>query len=297
MGPMFRFAYYALAIDHQSASGSTMRSFGMGLPERMAGFVDIGFSPGRPYSMNGVTRPGPEIQRVNNAALVQADLVVAVIDGGIPSIGVPAEVDRAVNAGVTTIVFTDRRDSWFMASWADSDNCWIGLPDDYEDALAWAQDRGTDDTGGVDAAPDTLPVLRVADGATAVLPSRTYADDAGLDLHVSKDMTIMPGEFLDIPCGVAVELPEWSWGYVIGRSSTLRSKKLLVHPGVIDAGWRGELFAGVWNMNTHPVEVKQGERIAQIIVLPNLTKDLQPGWVDALAPHPRGKKGFGSTGV
>jgi dUTPase len=81
-----------------------------------------------------------------------------------------------------------------------------------------------------------------------------------------------------------------------GRSSTLRKKGLLVHTGIIDCGYRGPLFAGVWNMTDDDKVVAKDERIALLIVQPNLTKDLQPEPVKELAPHARGEAGFGSTG-
>jgi deoxyuridine 5'-triphosphate nucleotidohydrolase len=138
--------------------------------------------------------------------------------------------------------------------------------------------------------------LRVKVDVDGCLPRRTYPDDAGLDLIVSEDTYIPLGEFRDVPCGVSVELPEWTWALVTGRSSAFRKRGLLVLPGIIDTGYRGPIFAGVWAQRTG-VTVKKGERIAQMIVQSNTTRRLAPIAVPKLNPSPRGTDGFGSTGA
>lgn len=131
----------------------------------------------------------------------------------------------------------------------------------------------------------------------ATLPSKAYADDAGFDLFACIDVTILPGTPTDVPTGVACELPEGTWGMIVGRSSTFRKRHLLVNMSVIDVGWRGDLFVNAVNLTQQPVEVKKGERIGQIIFLPNPGEWFNPVFTDSLAPHPRGENGFGSTGT
>lgn len=130
----------------------------------------------------------------------------------------------------------------------------------------------------------------------ARLPSLANSQDAGLDLHVSEEMTIEPGQFVDVPCGIGVELPERSWALLTGRSSTFRKHGLLVINGVIDEGYRGELFAGVVNLGDEPVVVQQGQRLAQLIVVPRYA-DFKPVLVKGLSEGERGGRGFGSSGV
>ena len=131
---------------------------------------------------------------------------------------------------------------------------------------------------------------------TAFGPSQAHDDDAGFDLYVDGDWTIQPGQFVDISLGIAAKLPQGTWGLLTGRSSTLRRLGLMVTQGVIDCGYTGPLFAGVWNLTNHPVSVRGGERIAQFIVMPNTSLNVVTTQVDALPETTRGSKGFGSSG-
>ena len=127
------------------------------------------------------------------------------------------------------------------------------------------------------------------------LLTRAYPGDAGFDLYCQGEHRIGPGESIDVPLGVRVQLPEGWWGLLTGRSSTLRKRGLLVAQGVIDQGYRGPLYAYVHNMTEEMVRVRDGERLAQLIPLP-----LFPGGtvlVDDLDDHARGTQGFGSSGA
>lgn len=133
--------------------------------------------------------------------------------------------------------------------------------------------------------------------ALARMPMRAHSDDAGFDLYVSTDVTVPPHGFKDIPSGVHMEIPNGYWGMLTGRSSTIRKRGLLVVQGIIDTGYRGELFSAVWNLTDKPVLVQKGERIAQFIVLPNATANTVLVRGDALGASERGWAGFGSSGV
>jgi dUTP pyrophosphatase len=127
-----------------------------------------------------------------------------------------------------------------------------------------------------------------------------YDGDVGFDLPVSRDVTIQPGEWSDVPSGVKIALPPGYWALIIGRSSTFTKRGLIVNPGcgVIDNGWRGELFCMAYNITRGVVHVKRGERLAQF--LPQCISPIMPQ-VQIVEPHyfpagTRGEKGFGSTG-
>lgn len=150
--------------------------------------------------------------------------------------------------------------------------------------------------------PEPVEVMRVpnADGYQFAddqeLFSRGYSDDAGIDLFscIEEPLIIRPGGFRDIPLGVAVKLPPGTWGMLTGRSSTLRNHGLMVSHGVIDEGYRGPLFAAVFNLRDEPVTVAPRSRLVQLIVLPSHTA--VPRVVTRLDSSERGSAGFGSTG-
>lgn len=129
-----------------------------------------------------------------------------------------------------------------------------------------------------------------------VAPTRAHADDAGLDLYVHGDYTIKPGEMRDLDLGVAIKAPQGTWTLLTGRSSTMRNRKLIIAQGVIDPGYTGPLYATAYNFGTEPAEIKTGDRVAQLIVLPNITEHVELVPVSALPDTERGAKGFGSSG-
>lgn len=137
--------------------------------------------------------------------------------------------------------------------------------------------------------------LRVMLEPGARQPSRHYPGDAGVDLWCNTRAVIEPDGVVDVGTGVRAQLPVGYWGLIIGRSSTLRQRGLLVNPGVIDNGWRGELLVNVRNLNPESVVVNPGERLAQLILLP-LPGGLAINEVSLLSPSERGERGFGSTG-
>ena len=130
----------------------------------------------------------------------------------------------------------------------------------------------------------------------AKLPSRGYPGDAGLDLYAAEGRWVPFGGYEEIPFALSINLPVGYWARIVGRSSTLRNRSLLVAEGVIDNGYTGELFAGVKNVGTGGQYVAAGERIAQII-LHRLVDDLVPMWGERPKDSARGVAGFGSTGA
>jgi dUTP pyrophosphatase len=131
---------------------------------------------------------------------------------------------------------------------------------------------------------------------TGTTPTRAHHDDAGLDLYVHGDYSIEPGQMVDLDLGTAIKSPPGCWVLLTGRSSTMRNRGLLVAQGVIDPGYTGPLYATAHNLTNETVLVSEGERIAQLIVLPNLTQYIEPVQVSSLPETERGSKGFGSSG-
>jgi dUTP pyrophosphatase len=146
---------------------------------------------------------------------------------------------------------------------------------------------------GTDQAAGPPPTLKWT-GDSDLQPRRIYPGDAGYDLICSIDTRVQIGQFVDVPCGIKIELPEGVWGLITGRSSTLRERGLLVTQGIIDNGYRGWIFAGVQNLSETVVDIKQGERIAQLILHPIIAPE--PKLVETLSESDRGTNAFGSSG-
>ena len=139
-----------------------------------------------------------------------------------------------------------------------------------------------------------LPVRRLRDDA--ILPTQAYAGDAGLDLAACDRHQVGPGERAVIPTGLAVEIPEGYGGFVLPRSglAARHGITLLNAPGLIDAGYRGEVQ--VVFHNTDRIEtfvVEPGMRIAQLVIIPVPEVELLE--VDALPESERGVRGHGSS--
>jgi dUTP pyrophosphatase len=139
-----------------------------------------------------------------------------------------------------------------------------------------------------------LPVKRLRE--TAVLPSRAYAGDAGLDLAACERVELGPGERAVVPTGLAVAIPPGHAGLVLPRSGLAARHGIgkVNAPGLIDAGYRGELKVVLLNTDREATfVVEPGMRIAQLVVVPVATP--LPVEVRELPDSERGERGFGSS--
>lgn len=131
----------------------------------------------------------------------------------------------------------------------------------------------------------------------ARLPAYAHPGDAGLDLASAVDAEVGPGERAMIPTGVAVAIPDGHAGLVLPRSGLASREGLTLanSPGLIDAGYRGEVTCAVVNLDRErPVSIRQGDRIAQLVIVP--IQLVEPTWTEELPPSQRGEGGFGSSG-
>ncbi len=141
-----------------------------------------------------------------------------------------------------------------------------------------------------------LPFARVR--PEGQLPQAQHPGDAGLDLRAAEGFTVKPGERAMVPTGVAVAIPGGHAGLVLPRSGLASKKGLTLAnaPGLIDAGYRGEVVCAVVNLDPHEaVEIVPGDRIAQLVIV--AVPDVSPAFVEELPESPRGAGAFGSTGV
>lgn len=276
--------YVAVPIDQAGATTHQALS-----QVDLAGWLNlaghVGYWPSRAFTV-GNTLPTTGIEAVNRAALEMCDGLIAVLPAGVPTVGVPREIEAALALGIPVAVLTDLTHSWSLA---DVDRYPL-TPEGAEKAVL-----------AVGTGERASSVVKVVLGPDARLPTRAHETDAGFDLYVSEDTVIEPGEFVDIDTGLRLAFPPGLWGRITGRSSTLRKKGLMVAEGVIDGGYRGPIFAGVWNLGTEPVEVQAGERLAQIIPHFNVAMsapivEVDEAEFDATPHDGRGDAGFGSSG-
>jgi dUTP pyrophosphatase len=130
----------------------------------------------------------------------------------------------------------------------------------------------------------------------AVLPSRAYGGDAGLDLSACGRHELAPGTRAVVPTGVAVAVPPGYAGFVQPRSGLAARHGITIvnTPGLVDSGYRGEV--NVVLLNTDPAEtfvVEPGMRIAQLVVVP--VPEVEPVEADELPNSERGERGMGSS--
>jgi dUTP pyrophosphatase len=140
----------------------------------------------------------------------------------------------------------------------------------------------------------------------AVAPSYAKPGDAGMDLFTPLDgaapIHIYPGERRLVKTGLAIELEPGFEGQVRSKSGRALKEGLMVlnSPGTIDAGYRGEVCAILYNSNppghgAPPITILPGQPIAQLVVKPVEQAEIEI--VDELSESDRGTGGFGSTGL
>ncbi len=152
------------------------------------------------------------------------------------------------------------------------------------------EDRQTEEATHV--TPKTiLKVKKITDGAK--LPDYAYEGDAGLDLYSTEEIEVPSGSRVKVPTGLSVEIPKDHVGLIWDRGGTPIKKGLKVVGGVIDTGFRGELFVGMANIAKEPVTISVGEKVAQMVVQP--VESVQIEEVEDLSETERGQRSSGSS--
>ena len=146
------------------------------------------------------------------------------------------------------------------------------------------------------ATHDTAVELRVACMTPrALMPRKGYGADAGFDLAIPEDHALPPGATCRIDLEIVLQIPHGWYGQIFGRSSVFQ-RGLSVHPGVIDADYRGSVQLLVENRRSQTLHVQRGERLAQLLILPVPRVALRHISVAEIESTRRGAGGFGSTG-
>lgn len=138
---------------------------------------------------------------------------------------------------------------------------------------------------------------------TAKLPTRGSEYAAGYDLYADirnsevNGIGIPPHKTIKVGTGIALEIPDGYFGGIFPRSglSTKKGLRPANTPGCIDSDYRGEIIVALHNDSDEVQYIDNGERIAQLVVIPFLVVDFTE--TDELSDTNRGSGGFGSTGT
>ena len=141
--------------------------------------------------------------------------------------------------------------------------------------------------------PETLQIKRLTLDAT--LPTRASPGSVGYDLYSLNDLVIQPNSRDIVSTGVCATIPLGCYGRIAPRSGLTVKYVIHVGAGVIDPDYTGELKVCLFNLGSVPFEIKQGERIAQLILEKCSTPLIQE--VNELQKTMRANRGFGSTGA
>lgn len=121
-------------------------------------------------------------------------------------------------------------------------------------------------------------------------PYRAHENDAGADVYVMNDVILAPHTTTKIPLGFGLEVPDGYMACVFPRSG-MSAKGIVCELPPIDSGYRGEIHAIVSNLGYDPYELKEGDRVGQIVVMPIVVAD----FIDYNIKE-RGDGAFASTG-
>ena len=135
--------------------------------------------------------------------------------------------------------------------------------------------------------------MRIKLDEGAFTPTRAHPTDAGLDLY-SRETKVVPARYhATFDTGVHIELPHGTVGMLKSKSG-LNVKHHITSEGVIDVGYTGSIVAKLYNHGYSSYEVKAGDKITQLVIMPYVAPDLEIA--DELDETDRGDNGFGSSG-
>jgi len=275
--------------------------------------IDAGLSiyhPGAAFHVKGADDLD-DVDSINRTALATCDAVVAWLPPGVPTLGVPAEIEWAVSQEIPCVIFTTTElivQSVQLASWRTRGAkvaAWDGaqakrfreVPSELRDLLRYSasirEDILSEDAFGSLTSRHILVNYIDADAPPTLTPG-VYVGDAGVDMAISETVTVPAGGTAMIKTGARVAIPDGYFGWITGRSSTWHKYQCRITPGIIDSGYRGELMISLVNESSKAVQCNAGARLAQLIILPTFAGGLVQ--VDDLPESHRGTAGYGSSG-
>ena len=146
---------------------------------------------------------------------------------------------------------------------------------------------------------ETMLKVKINNRGRQPLPTYATALSAGMDLraNIEEDITLLPLQRQLVPTGLHIALPEGYEAQIRPRSGLALKHGITVlnTPGTVDADYRGEIMVLLVNFSNEPFTVKDGERIAQMVIAKHEKVDFE--LVDTLDETERGAGGYGHTGL
>lgn len=136
-------------------------------------------------------------------------------------------------------------------------------------------------------------VMKIKLDKGAIAPTRAHPWDGGLDLYAMEDGYIRANQSRTFDTGTHIAIPEGMVGLVKSKSGLMCNHGIITD-GTIDAHYTGSIKVCLFNHGGSKYEVKAGDKIAQLVIVPCLQPRLE--LVDSLEETDRGENGFGSTG-
>ena len=137
-----------------------------------------------------------------------------------------------------------------------------------------------------------LRIQRIAD---VEMPSYAHDGDAAFDLRSAEEHLLKPGHKAIVKTGLKMAIPEGHVGLIWDRSGLAAKNGVHVLAGVVDSGYRGEVGVVLKNLGDADVEITKNMRIAQMLIQPVVTTNIEES--KELDNSKRGEGGFGSTGT
>lgn len=138
-----------------------------------------------------------------------------------------------------------------------------------------------------------IKIKKIEEGAK--IPNYANFDDAGLDLYSIEDVVLKSGERRAIKTGIKIEIPDGCAGLIWDKSGLALNDGIKTMAGVIDSGYRGEVKIVLINLSDKNFEIKNGQKIAQMIIQKIERPEIEE--TEFLNESKRGENGFGSTGL
>lgn len=268
------------------------------------------FRPGQAHQLALDSTPEDMeiVARINQSAIYEANGVIAILVPGMPTLGVPAEIEMALELNRPILILTTaslRARSVQIANWVSRGaNCVLIGNEGHISGINLAAElsRLPDPTrlfNSVETVSGFDP-LQVRYGPhpsgseRATLSRGKYQGDAGIDLATAADASVPVGGYVMVPTGAHVAIPDGYFGLITGRSSTWAKYRCDVRQAIIDSGYRGELMIGIENRGDKQVHFECGTRVAQLVLLPVWGGKIEQ--VEELPQHERGEAGYGSSG-